>query len=98
MIDVTDRWHAEERLREKEEALDTARTELARVSRVTTLGGADRFDCPRLDVFVFASPQEFLQAKHADAPGCVVLDVRMPGMKRPSRFRTSLPRWRSRCP
>ena len=38
MIDVTDRWHAEERLREKEEALDTARTELARVSRVTTLG------------------------------------------------------------
>ena len=29
---------------------------------------------------VFASPQEFLQAKHADAPGCLVLDVRMPGM------------------
>ena len=33
-----------------------------------------------LDVSVFASPQEFLQAKHADAPGCLVLDVRMPGM------------------
>ena len=38
MIDVTDRRHAEERLREKDEALETARTELARVSRVTTLG------------------------------------------------------------
>ena len=38
MIDVTDRRHAEERLREKDNALEMARTELARVSRVTALG------------------------------------------------------------
>jgi PAS domain S-box-containing protein len=38
MIDVTDRRHAEEELRTKDRALETARTELARVSRLTTLG------------------------------------------------------------
>ena len=27
----------------------------------------------------FGSPQEFLQSKRADAPGCIVLDVRLPG-------------------
>jgi FixJ family two-component response regulator len=27
----------------------------------------------------FASPQDFLQAKRPDAPGCLVLDVRLPG-------------------
>jgi len=32
-----------------------------------------------LDVRVFASPQEFLQAKRPDAPACLVLDVRLPG-------------------
>jgi len=32
-----------------------------------------------LEPRVFASPQEFLQAKRADAPGCLVLDVRLPG-------------------
>jgi len=31
---------------------------------------------PRL----FASPQEFLQGPRPDAPGCLVLDVRLPGM------------------
>jgi FixJ family two-component response regulator len=31
---------------------------------------------PRL----FASPQEFLQGPRLDAPGCLVLDVRLPGM------------------
>src|SRR5262249_12311740 len=28
----------------------------------------------------FATPQEFLDSKHADSHGCVVLDVRLPGM------------------
>ena len=32
-----------------------------------------------LEPCVFASPEEFLQAKRADAPGCLVLDVRLPG-------------------
>ena len=32
-----------------------------------------------LEVRAFASPQEFLQAKRPDAPGCLVLDVRLPG-------------------
>jgi PAS domain S-box-containing protein len=38
MFDVTDWRHAEEALREKDNALQMARTELARVSRLTTLG------------------------------------------------------------
>lgn len=33
-----------------------------------------------LAVETFASAQEFLQSEHLDAPGCVVLDVRMPGL------------------
>ena len=28
----------------------------------------------------FASPQEFLDSKRANSPGCLVLDVRLPGM------------------
>ena len=28
----------------------------------------------------FATPQEFLDSKRADLPGCLVLDVRLPGM------------------
>jgi FixJ family two-component response regulator len=28
----------------------------------------------------FATPQEFLDSKRADRPGCLVLDVRLPGM------------------
>jgi FixJ family two-component response regulator len=28
----------------------------------------------------FATPQEFLDRKHPDSPGCLVLDVRLPGM------------------
>ena len=36
--DITERKRAEEKLREKESALETARIELARVSRITTLG------------------------------------------------------------
>lgn len=33
-----------------------------------------------LPVALFASAQEFLQAYPADHPGCLVLDIRMPGM------------------
>ena len=33
-----------------------------------------------LEVRAFATPQEFLQSKPSDAPGCLVLDVRLPGM------------------
>jgi FixJ family two-component response regulator len=33
-----------------------------------------------LEVRAFAAPQEFLQSKRPDAPGCLVLDVRLPGM------------------
>lgn len=33
-----------------------------------------------LDVRLFSSAQEFMQANRPDAPGCLVLDVRLPGM------------------
>src|SRR4029434_6038615 len=33
-----------------------------------------------LDVQLFSSAQEFMQAPRPDAPGCLVLDVRLPGM------------------
>jgi FixJ family two-component response regulator len=33
-----------------------------------------------LQARLFASPQEFLLAPRSDAPGCLVLDVRLPGM------------------
>jgi len=33
-----------------------------------------------LRVEVFASPQEFLQSERPDVPGCLVLDVRLPGL------------------
>jgi FixJ family two-component response regulator len=33
-----------------------------------------------LEVRLFASPQEFLQSNPPDTPGCLVLDVRLPGM------------------
>src|ERR1700736_29782 len=33
-----------------------------------------------LEVRAFAAPQEFLQSKPPDTPGCLVLDVRLPGM------------------
>ena len=34
----------------------------------------------RLEVRSFASPQEFLASNRSDVPGCLVLDVRLPGM------------------
>ena len=33
-----------------------------------------------LDVRIFSSAQEFMRAERPDAPGCLVLDVRLPGM------------------
>src|ERR1700723_1858211 len=33
-----------------------------------------------LEVRAFAAPQEFLRSKPPNAPGCLVLDVRLPGM------------------
>ena len=33
-----------------------------------------------LEVQLFSSAQEFMPAKRPDAPGCIVLDVRLPGM------------------
>ncbi len=33
-----------------------------------------------LEVRAFAAPREFLQSKPPDAPSCLVLDVRLPGM------------------
>ena len=33
-----------------------------------------------LQVRAFAAPQDFLQSKQPEAPGCLVLDVRLPGM------------------
>jgi FixJ family two-component response regulator len=33
-----------------------------------------------LDVRLFSSPQEFLRSERPDAPGCLVLDVRLPGI------------------
>jgi FixJ family two-component response regulator len=34
----------------------------------------------RLQVRAFASPQEFLESNRPEGPGCLVLDVRLPGM------------------
>jgi RNA polymerase sigma factor (sigma-70 family) len=44
-----------------------------------------------MDVRVFASTQEFMQAQRPDAPGCLVLDVRLPGASGLT-FQEELPR------
>jgi FixJ family two-component response regulator len=38
------------------------------------------FDSVQLRVEVFASAQQFLQSQRPDVPGCLVLDVRLPGL------------------
>jgi FixJ family two-component response regulator len=43
-------------------------------------------------VEVFRSADDFLRGVHAGDPGCVLLDVRMPGMKGPELYRTMLAR------
>jgi len=40
---------------------------------------ADLLGSVGLHVQAFASPQEFLDSKRPDAPGCLILDVRLPG-------------------
>jgi FixJ family two-component response regulator len=44
-----------------------------------------------MDVRVFASTQDFMQAQRPDAPGCLVLDVRLPGASG-LNFQEELPR------
>ena len=44
-----------------------------------------------MDVRLFASTQAFMQAQRPDAPGCLVLDVRLPGASGLS-FQEELPR------
>jgi len=44
-----------------------------------------------MDVRLFASTQDFMQAQRPDAPGCLVLDVRLPGASGLS-FQEGLPR------
>ncbi|MGK6310158.1 response regulator transcription factor [Variovorax sp. DT-64] len=44
-----------------------------------------------MEVRVFASTQEFMQAQRPDAPGCLVLDVRLPGASGLT-FQEELPR------
>jgi FixJ family two-component response regulator len=41
---------------------------------------ADLLRSVGLEVQSFGSSQEFLQSKRPDAPGCIVLDVRLPGV------------------
>ena len=40
----------------------------------------DLISSVRLDVRLFASPEEFLHSNPPDVLGCLVLDVRLPGM------------------
>lgn len=41
---------------------------------------ADLLGSVGLQVHTFASPEEFLEGNRPDVPGCLVLDVRLPGM------------------
>ena len=41
---------------------------------------ADLMDAVRLPVETFGSAQEFLDGYDRDRPGCLLLDVRMPGI------------------
>ena len=40
----------------------------------------DLLESVALQSEAFATPQEFLESRRADRPGCLVLDVRLPGM------------------
>jgi FixJ family two-component response regulator len=61
-----------------------------------------------MNVEAFASAEEFLAAGKSDGPGCIILDVRMPGMTGPElqqesgnsdyRMRSSFFRRTGTCP
>jgi len=40
----------------------------------------DLLESVGLRVETFASAPEFLQSRHSDVPGCLVLDIRLPGL------------------
>jgi FixJ family two-component response regulator len=42
-------------------------------------GLLDLFESIGMEAIACGSPQEFLQGKRPDAPGCIVLDIRLPG-------------------
>ena len=42
-------------------------------------GVADLLRSVGLQVEAFASPQEFIESKRPDVPGCLILDIRLPG-------------------
>jgi FixJ family two-component response regulator len=42
-------------------------------------GLEDLFQSIGMQVISFGSPQEFLQGQRPDSPGCIVLDIRLPG-------------------
>jgi FixJ family two-component response regulator len=42
-------------------------------------GLEDLFQSIGMEAISFGSPQEFLQSKRPDSPGCIVLDIRLPG-------------------
>src|SRR5580700_3430199 len=47
---------------------------------IVARGGESLVRSVGLRVRAFASPQEFAESKQSDVPGCLVLDVRLPGM------------------
>jgi len=71
-------------------------------SRGPTFGRVDGYtpsalaESVGLRVQTFATAQDFLQAQRPDVPGCLVLDVRLPGLINPrTRLTTSPARFTS---
>jgi FixJ family two-component response regulator len=57
----------------------------------------DLLESVGLQVQSFGSTQEFLRSKRVDAPGCLVLDIRMPGMSGLD-FQREMANWNLRIP